>query len=53
MSLDLGLTLLGVAIVVLGGGAFAIKTIKKRTQAQSVKDGSVGIQSGRDTKIGQ
>ena len=30
MSLDLGLTLLGVAIVVLGGGAlFAIKTIKR------------------------
>jgi len=54
MSLEMSL-LLGVTFTVLfGGGALlAVKMVKKKKQSQSVKNGAIGVQSGRDTRIGK
>lgn len=56
MSVDQGLAVLGIGITVALGLAalIAAKVVKNRRQAQQQRVGknSIGIQSGRDTKIG-
>jgi flagellar biogenesis protein FliO len=52
MSVDQGIGLVGIiATIILG--LFAVKKVinRSRSQRQSVGKGSIGIQSGRDTKI--
>lgn len=44
--LGIGLTILGLVASIF----FGVKSLKKR-QSQRIKNNSVGIQSGRDTKI--
>jgi hypothetical protein len=59
MSIDQGIGLTGIVLSVMGIlisiiiAAFITTTVKKRrqTQRQSVGERSVGIQSGRDTRI--
>lgn len=55
MSVDQGIALVGIVIgVVLAvGGFFLSKKIRdsRRSQAQRVDRGGIGIQSGRDTNI--
>lgn len=52
MSVDQGIGLVGIIVAVIFG-AFAAKKIanRNRSQRQSIGKNSVGIQSGRDTKI--
>lgn len=56
MSTEIGLALLGLALTVAFGLAafFISKTVRNRRQSQSQKVGSggIGIQSGRNTRIG-
>jgi hypothetical protein len=54
MTIDQGLALTGIVIAVLIG-VFAVRTVRKKrqTQRQSVGNGGIGIQSGRDTRLGQ
>ena len=55
MTVDQGIGLAGLAATIIFGviGFFAWRTNKsrKRVQRQSVTNGGVAIQSGRDTKI--
>lgn len=53
MSIDQGLALVGIVIGVLA--FLAAKTVirKRKVQRQSVGRGGVGIQSGRDTRLGK
>jgi hypothetical protein len=52
LTWDRGLALVGISLSLYFGirGVVAL-TRKRKTQKQSVSSGSLGIQSGRDTKI--
>lgn len=47
-------TLLGILLTIVFGviGIFlGVRAIKKKSQSQTVREGSTGIQSGRDTNL--
>lgn len=53
MSSDLLIGILGLVATIVFGVVGTRYIVKKRSMKQTVNHGSIGIQSGRDTKINE